>query len=122
MIENPFDSYLWLSPWMVELRADVPIFDVVFCQCAYGLQLPGCEPHCFCMKRTRIWSSFDVSQLERPCPGKTPTHLHEYAQGSRRVNGKTVKLAAAAGAYPLGLCNAIAVLVRNRLVHMQPSQ
>ena len=119
MIENPFDTYLWKSCWLLELLDAVAVYDVVLCQCAYGLQLPGAAPNCYCLKRTRFWASFNVSSLARGCPGKSATHMHEHAQGSRKVNGVQVKLAAAAGAYPKELCDCIAGLVESNL-HTKP--
>ena len=42
--------------------------------------------------------------LKLSCPGFSHTHRHESAWGSRVVQGKSVSLARAAGAYPEGLC------------------
>ena len=65
--------------------------DVVLAQCAYGLQLPGSEPHMYCRKLIRFSATYpQIALASRSCPGVSKTHQHEHARGSRRVNWKTI--------------------------------
>ena len=53
--------------------------------------------------------------MEKLCPGVGPDHIHERAWGSRRVGEKTISLAAAAGTYPVQLCEVLAQVVFEQL-------
>ena len=55
----------------------------------------------------------ELSLLAKLCKGTGPTHLHEKAWGSRKVNGIRHKLSAAAAAYPMSLCIAWAQALRS---------
>ena len=110
-IENPYDSHLWLAPVMVTLMEFVGVKGclVMFDQCAFGLQLPGASKHCFCRKRTCIFTNnLKLKAVAVMCPGLGRLHTHDHAWGSVRVNGKTLSNAAAAGRYPTELCRQIA--------------
>jgi hypothetical protein len=105
--ENPFDSFLFKAPCIVELMSACNCYSVCFDQCAYALQLPGSRQHDYCKKRTRIASNFDMSSLALACPAVSALHQHVHAWGSKKVNGVWVSLASAAGRYPPSLCQAI---------------
>ena len=115
-IENPFDSYLFkflpVVNWPKQFKAQLVMFD----QCAYGLQLPGFGRHMFCKKRTAVLTTMgDLEQLKAFCPGISATHMHEWAWGNRRVEGRSVKLSSSAGIYPQGLCKRWASIATRRL-------
>ena len=44
--------------------------------------------------------------LERACPGLSDVHAHDHAWGHVKVDGVWHSKAAAAGRYPIGLCEA----------------
>ena len=91
---------------------------VSFCQCSYGLRLPGSQSHEFCRKRISILTNIPVlSSLAKGCPGISAHHHHHIvAWGSTRVKGRSLSLAKAAGAYPTALCAAWAKLIKSFLV------
>ena len=111
-IENPKGSFLFLYSSIASLNdlPNVELFD--FDQCAFGHRLPGAPKNVFCRKSTSVLTNLKcLSQLQRRCPGVSPSHLHEHAWGSRIVNNSRISLAAAAGAYPEELCYQWACIV-----------
>ena len=115
-IENLADSHFWRSKFFAKLKKSCDVHVVDFCQCAYGLRLPGAPRGVFCRKCTRVASNDPrIVSLARRCPGVSASHRHEHAWGSRKVRGTTIKLAAAAGAYPEELCNTLARFVMSCL-------
>jgi len=105
-IENPLASYLWRYQYIVELieLCGDELHVVDFHQCAFGLQLPGCEEHEYCRKATRIICNFpELCILRRHCPGVSASHKHVHAIGHVVVDGVRVSLCEAAGCYPSGL-------------------
>ena len=111
-IENPKTSLLFRFEPIARLFELSNARLVSFDQCAYGLQLPGSRSHEFCKKATSILTNVEaLDSLERRCPGRSPHHVHQYAQGSIKVNGKSASASAAAGAYPPKLCAAWAQAV-----------
>ena len=109
-IENPKGSYFWKCRWLAALtvlceKLGCPIFMAVLCQCAFGLRLPGFPKHCFCKKDIIIAANFKgITALSRNCPGVSSQHQHAWAWGCKRVDGKSIRLTAAAGRYPALLC------------------
>ena len=106
-MENPFDSFLWVSDPVLHLLKQVGEAACVvhFCQCAYGLKLPGSTKNQYCKKRTTVLSTLrQLNHLERGCPGVSPGHAHDVAWGSVSIGGRTYSKAAAAGRYPDELC------------------
>ena len=112
------EAFLWLrtrltvsffasEPFM-RIKAKCAVHEVVFDQCMYDLRLPGAAKHVLCRERMKVIGNFDISSLQRNCVGISATHQHEFAWGSRTVQGKTVKLARAAGRYPWPLARAFA--------------
>ena len=78
--------------------------------------MPGAEPDSFCRKLTIFLGNFqEILALERACPGLSASHRHEHAFGSRVVDGKCVKLAAAAGHYPFDLVKALAGIIKSKV-------
>ena len=65
-IENPKNSLLWLTSWMLKLKAGAEFNEVHFQHCMHG----GTRD-----KRTMLWvsSNFDLSALFAACDGK---HTH----------------------------------------------
>jgi hypothetical protein len=110
-IENPFDSYIFKYAGVVRLRDSLahPCFFIGFDQCCFGLQLPGAAKGVFCRKRTGILTN--VSELNRLAIFCPRLHVHEQAWGTRNVNGHSVKLCKAAGAYPALLCDVWAACI-----------
>ena len=107
-IENPAGSYLFKYAPICRLIGQ--LFN--FCQCAYGLVLPGAQQHHYCRKNTSILSNLpELVILQLSCPGISATHVHDVAWGSRKLDGRTVSLARSAGAYPPNLCMAWAQAV-----------
>ena len=91
------------------------VFAVHYDGCAYGLQLPGHEPGVFCKKRSTIITNVvALKKLEKFCPCN---HAHEHAFGSRKVNNKSIKLAAAAGKYSEALVQTVSKLVVGAFSH-----
>ena len=90
-----------------------PSWKLIFCQCAYGLQLPGAKKHVYCQKNTCLLTNMEsLRVIAAKCPGLSRWHSHEVAWGSKMVNGKSVRLAAAAGKYPHALCEKWAQAVK----------
>ena len=102
--------------WFQRLSSSVSVRGARIHQCAYSHQLPGALPYHFCKKDTAFYSNLPgISRLEKLCPGVGPDHIHERAWGSRRVGEKTISLAAAAGTYPVQLCEVLAQVVFEQL-------
>ena len=115
-IENPYSSDLFRCSWFQRLSSSVSVRGAHIHQCAYYHQLPGALPYHFCKKDTAFYSNLPgISRLEKLCPGVGPDHIHERAWGSRRVGEKTISLAAAAGTYPVQLCEVLAQVVFEQL-------
>ena len=114
-IENPDPSFLWESAAIARLNARWILYGVVFDQCCYGLQFPDSSPAEFCRKRTRILTTCPhlATRLSASCPGVSDTHKHVQALGTCKVNGRTVKRAALAAAYPPKLCAEWARAIRS---------
>ena len=111
-IENPGDSMIFKSFPLVKLAKSCEVFVVKFHQCAFGLTLPGHAPNTFCQKFTAFASNYrGIMLLERRCPGLGLQHRHEHAWGSLVVDGVSISLAKAAGAYPEGVVQAVANVV-----------
>jgi hypothetical protein len=111
-VENPASSYIFKSSWFRKLYSRVPIYTANLHQCAYGLILPGAQPHLYCRKHTHIISNDPaVTELTRLCPGFSLLHQHEHAWGQRIVQGTSHKLTTEAGHYPLALANEIARVI-----------
>ena len=111
-IENPKGSYLFLYQAILSLNDLPSVFTVHFDQCAFGHKLPGAPPHTFCRKSTSVLTNLEcLKHLECRCPGISRFHRHEHAWGSRKVQGRRISLAAAAGAYPPTLCERWASVV-----------
>ena len=110
-IENPVPSHLWICAAFKRLMRVLhqQLFIVTFDQCAFRLSLPGCSEVEFCKKKTRVWSNMrELNRLERFCPGKSDTHQHVHAVGNVTIAGIRYSRAAAAGRYPLELCETFA--------------
>ena len=104
-IENPAGSYLFRYCPVARLSTIAQCWQFKFCQCYYGLQLPGADKHVFCQERIAILTNLEnFCTLKQSCPGFSPTHRHESAWDSRVVQGKSESRASAAGAYPVSLC------------------
>ena len=115
-VENPYDSSLWISVSMRRLTSKVATFTSTFDMCSYGLQLPGATCDEYCRKRTSLLSNVaSVRSLDRLCPGVSGVYVHRRAWGHRRVAGRSVSMAEAAGHYPRDFCNALAQVVIREL-------
>ena len=116
-IENPHDSFVFVSRHFQWLTAQVDCWRSTLDQCAYGLRLPGSPPNEFCLKTIAFMANFPrILQCSLRCPGKSSRHKHKTAWGTAVVNGRHIKLAAAAGAYPTALCAAVADVVAAELI------
>ena len=102
-VENPRGSLLWQYGPMRSLSEVAASVD--FDQCCYGLRLVGCETKKFgpfIKKPTRLLTNVPaLKKMSMLCKGD---HQHHSCMGSVRVNGKSVSVAKAAGAYPPALC------------------
>ena len=115
-IENPKTSLLFRYEPIERLLEVKDASLVSFDQCAYGLRLPGTAQSQFCKKATSILSNIPaMTCLSRKCPGLGLGHEHVHAQGSVRVNGKSIRASTAAGVYPDQLCKAWAQAVHSAL-------
>ena len=112
-LENPAGSYLFKYCPVARLSTITQRWQFNFCQCYYGLQLPGADEQVFFQKRISVLTNLeDLCTLKQSCPGFSHTHRHESAWGSHVVQGKSVSLARVAGAYPVGLCKTWAQKVK----------
>ena len=76
-IENPFDSYLWLSENIVALTNASKSYNVSFDQCQYNLKSPGGLNCDYVKKRTKILSNIpSIISLYTTCPGTSSSHQH----------------------------------------------
>ena len=104
-IENPAGSYIFKYSPVLQLSKLSDSWLINFAQCVYGLQLPGASAHAYCRKNNSLLTNMIALRvLAAKCPGISKFHRHEIAWGSKKVNGKVVKLAASAGKYPVSLC------------------
>jgi len=116
-IENPATSLLFRFGPILELGEFPGVRLTTLDQCAYGLQLPGTPPNFFCKKTTSVLSNVvNISNVCARCPGRSLVHQHHHAQGSLKVDGKTIRASVAAGAYPPRLCEAWAQAISATLV------
>lgn len=84
--------------------------------CAYGLRLPGAPRYHYCRKATVVSGNFvAVESLSQSCPGLSPSHHHDHCWGHRRIEGRSVSLAAAAGRYPIDFASSLAGIVKARV-------
>ena len=64
--------------------------------------------------RQAVLANFkEIGRLEAKCPGRSAYHKHEHAGGGRKVDGRNISLARAAGAYPVALCDSLACIIRD---------
>ena len=106
-VENLAGSYLFDYMRQAGLGDLCDVYMINFCQCAYGLRFPDTDKFSFCRKNTFLMTNMQsLRQLERKCPGISPSHKHVHAQGTCKVEGRTVRRSALAGHYPLALCQA----------------
>ena len=121
-VENPAGSYLWQTRWVQKVCKLTETYFVTFDQCQYGLKPPAASANEFTRKRTTIWTNMEsVQNMCKLCPGCGKSHVHVHAWGVRRVNGKWMRLATAAGSYPRPLCEALADCLAPHLSHGTPS-
>ena len=112
-LENPHDSFIWLTQQLGNYIATPFCRLALFDQCMYKLRPPDQEFYpdkdLRVRKRTKILGSLPgLESLNILCDRK---HTHVAAFGSVRIHGKRIVRAAAAGAYPFPLCRKIADIV-----------
>ena len=62
-VENPRNSFILASSWFHSLAERVVLYQADFCQCGYGLVLPGAASNTFCEKSTRVVSILEQSVI-----------------------------------------------------------
>ena len=119
-VENPIQSLLWKTPQIIKLLSLPNCESATVDQCMYGLRPPDLIPgsNSFVRKRTRIIGTVrGLSTLTLLCDR---SHHHVHAVGKVKVGGRSINRSSAAAAYPPGLCDGLARLVRRHVARSTP--
>ena len=105
-IENPTNSYMWQTPWALELLQLPGVYIDDFPQCCHG----GSRP----VMRRWVSNIQQFKALRGSCPGQSSSHIHKKF-GAEKINGIWKFATAEEATYPQELCRKVSKLVTAEL-------